>query len=84
MTWSLTSITTRVVVLPPALVAVIVYTVALETPMGVPVIMPVCGSRRRPAGSGGWTLYCVARPPLSLRVSAMMGVPSAYATEASR
>nr|WP_258003724.1 hypothetical protein [Burkholderia ubonensis] len=31
--------------------------------MGVPEITPVAGSRFRPAGNAGFTLYCVIAPP---------------------
>jgi len=52
--------------------------------VGVPVIVPVCDSMVRPAGSAGDTLHCAIAPPLWLSVLGMIAVPSAYTTEKSR
>src|SRR5882724_10028216 len=84
MTAALISISSRVVLLPPALLPVTVYTAALVTVVGVPLITPDCGSSRSPAGSLGATVYCVMAPPLLLGTFGMMATPLVYTTEVSR
>jgi hypothetical protein len=58
--------------LPVALVAVIVYTVALDTAVGVPLIAQEVASIERPAGKVGDELQEVGVFPPSVAVSAVI------------
>ena len=72
---SLTSMVTSAVVLPPVLLAVMVYVAELVTAVGVPEMAPVEESRERPAGSEGETDHEVMGPPLAVGVTVVMAVP---------
>ena len=72
---SLTTMVTSAVVLPPVLLAVMVYVAELVTADGVPEMAPVEESRERPAGSEGETDHEVMGPPLALGVTVVMAVP---------
>ena len=72
---SLTSMVTSAVVLPPVLLAVMVYVAELVTAVGVPEMAPVEESRERPAGSEGETDQEVMGPPLAVGVTVVMAVP---------
>ena len=61
--------------LPPALVAVMVYTVNGETTVGVPLISPVAASIDNPIGRAGETDQVLTAPPLTVGVTAPIGVP---------
>src|SRR5882672_10888030 len=69
---------------PPALLPVTVYTAALVTVVGVPLITPDCGSSSSPAGSLGATVYSVMAPPLLCGTFGMIATPLVYTTEVSR
>src|SRR3954466_7605955 len=72
---SRTVIVTTPVVLPPELVAVTVYAATGLTAEGVPLMMPVTGSRPRPAGSAGDTPYATAAPPAFEGTFGAMAMP---------
>ena len=72
---SLTTISTSAVVLPPVLVAVIVYVAEDVTADGVPLMAPVEASRDNPDGSEGETDQEVTGPPLAVGVTVVMAVP---------
>ncbi len=72
---SLTTMVTAAVVLPPVLLAVMVYVAELATAVGVPEMAPVEESRERPAGSEGETDHEVMGPPLAVGVTVVMAVP---------
>ena len=72
---SLTTMVTSAVVLPPVLLAVMVYVAELVTAVGVPAMAPVEESRERPAGSEGETDHEVMGPPLAVGVTVVMAVP---------
>ena len=72
---SLTTMVTSAVVLPPVLLAVMVYVAELVTADGVPEMAPVEESRERPAGSEGETDHEVMGPPLAVGVTVVMAVP---------
>ena len=72
---SLTTMVTSAVVLPPVLLAVMVYVAELVTVDGVPEMAPVEESRERPAGSEGDTDHEVMGPPLAVGVTVVMAVP---------
>ena len=59
--------------LPPAFVAVIVYTAEALIPVGVPEIAPVDVSSVRPTGSSGETDQDTTVPPLEVGVIATIG-----------
>ena len=61
-----------VVVLPPVLVAVIVYVVTVESTVGVPLISPVDESMLRPFGRLGDTDHVTTGPPLTVGVPVVM------------
>jgi hypothetical protein len=65
------------VVEPAALVAVIVYGVAADGAVGVPLITPLVASIASPAGSAGATAYD-ATVPVTVGVSAVIAVPTVY------
>ena len=66
---------TSAVVLPPVLLAVIVYVAEEVMALGVPEIAPVEESRERPAGNDGETDQPVMVPPLAVGVTVVMAVP---------
>ena len=72
---SLTSMVTSAVVLPPVLLAVMVYVAEEVTADGVPEMAPVEESRERPAGNDGETDQPVIAPPLAVGVTVVMAVP---------
>ena len=72
---SLTVSDTVAVVLPPVLVAVMVYVVAAITTVGVPLMAPVEASIARPVGSDGATVQVITDPPLEVGVTVVMAVP---------
>ena len=72
---SFTTMVTSSVVLPPVLVAVIVYVAEVETVVGVPLMAPVDESSERPAGSDGETDQEVTGPPLVVGVTVVIAVP---------
>ena len=72
---SLTTMVTSAVVLPPVLLAVMVYVAELVTVDGVPEMAPVEESRERPAGREGDTDHEVMGPPLAVGVTVVMAVP---------
>ena len=61
--------------LPPALVAVTVYTVDGETTVGVPLISPVAASIVNPVGRAGEIVHELTAPPLTNGVTAPIGAP---------
>ena len=71
----MTTMVTSAVVLPPVLLAVMVYVAELVTAVGVPEMAPVEESRERPAGSEGETDHEVMGPPLAVGVTVVMAVP---------
>ena len=71
----MTTMVTSAVVLPPVLVAVIVYVAEDVTAVGVPLMAPVEESRERPAGREGDTDQEVMVPPLTVGVTVVMAVP---------
>ena len=71
---SFTTMVTSSVVLPPVLVAVIVYVAEVETVVGVPLMAPVDESSERPAGSDGETDQEVTGPPLVVGVTVVIAV----------
>ena len=71
----MTTMVTSSVVLPPVLLAVIVYVAEEVTEDGVPEIAPVEESRESPAGSDGETDQEVMVPPLTVGVTVVMAVP---------
>ena len=71
----MTTMVTSAVVLPPVLVAVIVYVAEEVMVSGVPEIAPVDESRERPEGSPGETDQAVMVPPLAVGVTVVMAVP---------
>ncbi len=62
-------------VLPPVLLAVIVYVAEEVMALGVPEIAPVEESRERPAGKDGETDHVVMVPPFAVGVTVVMAVP---------
>ena len=72
---SLTTMVTSSVVLPPVLLAVMVYVAEEVTEDGVPEIAPVEESRESPAGSEGETDHEVTGPPLMVGVTVVIAVP---------
>ena len=68
MRYRLLDITTVVVPLPPALVAVTVYTVEVEITVGVPLISPVVVLNAKPVGSDGTIDQETTAPPLAVGV----------------
>ena len=62
-------------VLPPVLLAVIVYVAEEVMALGVPEIAPVEESRERPAGKDGETDQVVMVPPFAVGVTVVMAVP---------
>src|SRR5215831_16570727 len=72
---SCTAIVRTQVALPPEFVAVIVYCAAAVTAVGVPVMNPEAGSRLRPAGSGGETVYETTAPPPFEGTSGVIATP---------
>ena len=72
---SLTSMVTEAVVLPPVLLAGMVYEAEEVMAVGVPEMAPVDESIERPAGSDGETDHEVTGPPLALGVTVVMAVP---------
>ena len=71
----MTTMVTSAVVLPPVLVAVIVYVAEDVTAEGVPEMAPVEESSERPAGSEGETDHETTGPPLAVGVTEVMAVP---------
>ena len=65
---SFTVISTVVVPLPPAFVAVTVYTVEGERTVGVPLISPVVVLNDKPVGSDGAIDQETTAPPLAVGV----------------
>ena len=71
----MTTMVTSSVVLPPVLLAVMVYVVEEDTTEGVPEMAPVEESKERPEGSEGETDQVVMAPPLAVGVTVVMAVP---------
>ena len=65
---SFTCITTVVVPLPPAFVAVTVYTVEGEITVGVPLSSPVVALNAKPVGSAGAIDQETTAPPVAVGV----------------
>ncbi|AOI61645.1 hypothetical protein WI26_28595 [Burkholderia diffusa] len=72
---------TMVETVPALLVPVTEYAAMSVAEVGVPEITPVAGSRFRPAGNAGFTLYCVTAPP-PLGELGSIDCPTWYTTEA--
>ena len=66
---------TSPVPLPPALIAVTVYVVAVVMLVGVPDIAPLVVENDSPAGSDGEIDQDVIVPPLTLGVAVVIAVP---------
>ena len=66
---------TSPVPLPPALIAVTVYVVAVVMLVGVPEISPVEVSKIRPGDSVGEIDQSVTAPPFAVGVTALIAVP---------
>ena len=71
----MTSMVTSAVVLPPVLLAVIVYVAEEVMASGVPEMAPVEESMDNPDGSEGETDHEVTAPPLELGVTVVIAVP---------
>ena len=71
----MTSMVTSAVVLPPVLLAVMVYVAEDVMAVGVPLMAPVVESMERPAGSEGDTDQEVTVPPLEVGVTVVIAVP---------
>ena len=71
----MTSMVTSAVVLPPVLLAVMVYVAEDVIAVGVPLMAPVVESMERPAGSEGDTDQEVTVPPLEVGVTVVIAVP---------
>ena len=78
---SLTAIVTVALPLPPALLAVTVYAVEVETTVGVPPMAPVEVSKVSPAGSDGEIAQETTGPPLADGVTVVMATPLARVSE---
>ena len=72
----MTVISIVVVVLPPVLVAVIVYVVEVESMVGVPMISPVDESILKPVGRVGLTDHVTTGPPLVVGTPVVEGPKS--------
>ena len=72
---SLTVIVTSPVPLPPALIAVTVYVVAVAILVGVPEISPVAVSKIKPGDSVGEIDHSVTAPPFAVGVTGVIAVP---------
>ncbi len=62
-------------VLPPVLLAVMVYVAELVIADGVPLMAPVEESSESPDGSDGETAHVVMAPPLAVGVTVVIAVP---------
>ena len=71
----MTTMVTSAVVLPPVLLAVMVYVAEDVMAVGVPLMAPVVESMERPAGSEGDTDQEVTVPPLEVGVTVVIAVP---------
>ena len=71
----MTSMVTSAVVLPPVLLAVMVYVAEEVMASGVPEMAPVEESRDSPDGSEGETDQEVTVPPLEVGVTVVIAVP---------
>tara|TARA_B100000003_G_C10916126_1_gene365304 strand:+ start:845 stop:1165 length:321 start_codon:yes stop_codon:yes gene_type:complete len=69
---SFTRIVTVVEALPPELLAVTVYVVAVDIAVGVPEIVPVTLLNERPAGRTSEICQRVTAPPLNTGVAGVM------------
>ena len=69
-------ISTVDVVLPPLLVAVMVYVVAALAAVGVPLMTPVVVFKLKPAGKAGLILYETTAPPPTVGVKLLIAAPT--------
>ena len=67
--------------LPPALVAVTLYTVDGDTTVGIPLISPVLASIDRPVGRFGEIVQELTAPPLTVGVTAPIAAPFVSVSE---
>ena len=72
---ALTVMLTVAVSLPPVLVAVMVYVVAVLSAVGVPEMVPSVVLNVKPAGSEGEIDHVTMSPPLTVGVTEVMAVP---------
>ena len=78
-------IITSTVSLPPELVAVTVYAVAVvDSTEGLPLITPEVVSNARPVGSAGLIAYDTTGPPSAMGELSLMAVPMVYTLEGAR
>ena len=68
-------IVTVAVSLPPVLVAVMVYVVAVLSSVGVPEMVPSVVSKDKPADNEGEMDQVTTSPPLTVGVTDVMAVP---------
>ena len=66
---------TVAVSLPPVLVAVMVYVVAVLSSVGVPEMVPSAVLKVKPAGSVAEMVHDVMSPPFTVGVTEVMAVP---------
>ena len=71
----MTVMLTVAVSLPPVLVAVMVYVVAVLTSVGVPEIVPSVVLKAKPPGKVGEMDQVTTSPPLTVGVTEVMAVP---------
>ena len=71
----MTVMVTVAVSLPPVLVAVTVYVVAVLNSVGVPEMVPSVVLKLKPAGSVAEIVHEVTSPPLTLGVTEVIAVP---------